>query len=78
VDPPVASARAGVVEVIDLTMRFGSVQALAGVSFRLEPGTFYALLGPSGCGKTTLLRLLAGFEHPTSGRILIGDQDVAL
>jgi spermidine/putrescine transport system ATP-binding protein len=77
VDPPVASARAGVVEVIDLTMRFGSVQALAGVSFRLEPGTFYALLGPSGCGKTTLLRLLAGFEHPTSGRILIGDQDVA-
>jgi spermidine/putrescine transport system ATP-binding protein len=58
-------------------MRFGAVQALAGVSFRLEPGTFYALLGPSGCGKTTLLRLLAGFEQPTSGRILIGDRDVA-
>jgi spermidine/putrescine transport system ATP-binding protein len=66
-----------VVEVVDLTMRFGEVQALAGVSFRLEPGTFYALLGPSGCGKTTLLRLLAGFERPTSGRIIIGDEDVA-
>ena len=75
--PSGASSRAGVVEVVDLTMRFGAVQALAGVSFRLEPGTFYALLGPSGCGKTTLLRLLAGFEHPTSGRILIGDEDVA-
>ncbi len=71
------ASRAGVVEVVDLTMRFGTVQALAGVSFRLEPGTFYALLGPSGCGKTTLLRLLAGFEHPTGGRILIGDEDVA-
>jgi spermidine/putrescine transport system ATP-binding protein len=75
--PQAASGRAGVVEVIDLTMRFGTVQALAGVSFRLEPGTFYALLGPSGCGKTTLLRLLAGFERPTTGRILIGDEDVA-
>ncbi len=75
--PPPGSGRAGVVEVVDLTMRFGTVQALAGVSFRLEPGTFFALLGPSGCGKTTLLRLLAGFEHPTSGRILIGDEDVA-
>jgi spermidine/putrescine transport system ATP-binding protein len=75
--PPPAEGRAGVVEVVDLTMRFGAVQALAGVSFRLEPGTFYALLGPSGCGKTTLLRLLAGFQLPTSGRILIGDQDVA-
>ncbi len=65
------------VEVVDLRKSFGSVDALAGVSFRLEPGTFYALLGPSGCGKTTLLRLLAGFEHPTSGSILIGDADVA-
>jgi spermidine/putrescine transport system ATP-binding protein len=75
--PPPGSGRAGVVEVVDLTKSFGNVQALAGVSFRLEPGTFYALLGPSGCGKTTLLRLLAGFEQPTTGRILIGDEDVA-
>jgi spermidine/putrescine transport system ATP-binding protein len=75
--PSIGSGRAGVVEVVDLTMRFGEVQALAGVSFRLEPGIFYALLGPSGCGKTTLLRLLAGFEHPTSGRIILGEEDVA-
>lgn len=74
---PSATTRTGVVEVMDLTKRFVAAQALAGVSFRLEPGTFYALLGPSGCGKTTLLRLLAGFEQPTSGRILIGDEDVA-
>ena len=73
-----STGRAGVVEVVDLTMRFGAVQALAGVSFRLEPGTFFALLGPSGCGKTTLLRLLAGFEQPTSGRVpASADQDVA-
>ncbi|MBX3030772.1 MAG: ABC transporter ATP-binding protein [Chloroflexi bacterium] len=75
--PRTPPGRSGVVEVVDLRKRFGDVQALAGVSFRLEPGTFYALLGPSGCGKTTLLRLLAGFEQPDQGSILIGDEDVA-
>jgi spermidine/putrescine transport system ATP-binding protein len=69
--------RAGVVEVVDLAKQFGQVAALDGVSFRLEPGTFFALLGPSGCGKTTLLRLIAGFEIPDRGEILINGQPVA-
>ena len=51
--------------------------AVAGVSFALEAGEFFALLGPSGCGKTTLLRLLAGFEAANQGRILIDGQDMA-
>jgi putrescine transport system ATP-binding protein len=51
--------------------------AVAGVSFDLAAGAFFALLGPSGCGKTTLLRLLAGFERPDAGRILIDGQDMA-
>jgi len=54
-----------------------SAPAVAGVSFALAAGEFFALLGPSGCGKTTLLRLLAGFEQPDAGRILIDGQDMA-
>jgi spermidine/putrescine transport system ATP-binding protein len=69
--------RDGVVEVVGLTKRFGDVTAVEDVSFRLEPGTFFALLGPSGCGKTTLLRMLAGFEQPTAGQIFINDEPVA-
>jgi spermidine/putrescine transport system ATP-binding protein len=69
--------RDGVVEVVGLTKRFEHVTAVDGVSFRLEPGTFFALLGPSGCGKTTLLRMLAGFEQPTAGEIFINDEPVA-
>jgi len=78
--PEVAAPRErrdGVVEVVRLTKRFGDITAVEEVSFRLEPGTFFALLGPSGCGKTTLLRMLAGFEQPTSGQIYINDQPVA-
>lgn len=52
------------------------VRAVESVSFRLEPGELVTLLGPSGCGKTTVLRILSGFEQPTSGRILIGETDV--
>ncbi len=52
------------------------VAAVAGVSFNIEPGELVTLLGPSGCGKTTVLRMLSGFEQPTSGRIMIGDTDV--
>ncbi|MBR1419199.1 MAG: ABC transporter ATP-binding protein [Synergistaceae bacterium] len=52
------------------------VKAVDNVSFRLEPGELVTLLGPSGCGKTTVLRMLSGFEQPTSGRIMIGDNDV--
>src|SRR5712692_5383109 len=59
-----------------VTKRFGGVAAVDDVSLAVGSGEFFALLGPSGCGKTTLLRLLAGFETPDAGRILIDGQDM--
>jgi putative spermidine/putrescine transport system ATP-binding protein len=56
---------------------FGSMAALAGLNLKIEPGELLALLGPSGCGKTTALRLLAGFDQPTSGSVLVDGQDVS-
>ena len=60
-----------------ITKRFGKVAAVDNVNLDIREGEFFALLGPSGCGKTTLLRMLAGFETPTEGRILIDGKDVA-
>jgi len=65
------------VELVDVTKRFGEFVAVDGLSVRVEPGEFLSLLGPSGCGKTTTLRMLAGFEEPTSGEILISGQSVS-
>jgi spermidine/putrescine transport system ATP-binding protein len=59
-----------------VTKRFGSVRAVNNVSFSVKRGEFFSLLGPSGCGKTTLLRLIAGFEQPDAGRILLDGQDI--
>jgi putrescine transport system ATP-binding protein len=56
---------------------FGAVRAVDGVSLDIRAGEFFALLGPSGCGKTTLLRMLAGFEAPDEGRILLDGNDIA-
>src|SRR5271165_617299 len=56
---------------------FGSFRAVDGVSLDIRAGEFFALLGPSGCGKTTLLRMLAGFETPDAGRILLNGRDIA-
>ena len=53
-----------------------AVRALNDVSISIREGEFFTLLGPSGCGKTTLLRLIAGFEMPTSGQILLSGQDI--
>ena len=60
----------------DVTCRFGPVAAVDGVSFTVRQGELLTLLGPSGCGKTTTLRLVAGLELPSSGRIVIGGEDV--
>ena len=63
--------------VIDhVSKSFGKVVALSDVSLEIGDGELFFLLGPSGCGKTTLLRCLGGFEQPTAGRILLGDEDV--
>src|SRR5271163_307651 len=55
---------------------FGTFTAVKGVDFRVDHGSFFVILGPSGCGKTTTLRMIAGLELPTSGRILLDGEDV--
>jgi iron(III) transport system ATP-binding protein len=64
------------VEFRNVTKRYGTVAAVGDVSFTIEPGTLVTLLGPSGCGKTTTLRLIAGLEIASEGRILIAGEDV--
>ncbi len=62
--------------VKNLTKKFGSVTALNNISLEIKNNEMFALLGPSGCGKTTLLRIIAGFEYPDSGEVLINDSDL--
>jgi len=67
----------GEIELSKLTKQFDVVTAVAGIDLHIPAGEFFSLLGPSGCGKTTTLRMIAGFEEPTSGEILLDGTDVA-
>jgi spermidine/putrescine transport system ATP-binding protein len=66
----------GRVELVSLTKRFAEI-AVDSIDLTIASGEFFSLLGPSGCGKTTTLRMIAGFEQPTAGRILLDDVDVS-
>jgi spermidine/putrescine ABC transporter ATP-binding subunit len=65
-----------IIRIEDLHKNFGPIRALRGVSLDIVQGEIVTLLGPSGCGKTTLLRTIAGFERPASGRVLLEGRDV--
>ena len=65
------------VRIENVTKKFGNFTAVNNISLDIYEREFYSLLGPSGCGKTTLLRMLAGFEIPTSGRIIIDGEDMS-
>jgi len=60
----------------NVSKRYGKVLALDNVSFSVKKGEFFSLLGPSGCGKTTLLKIVAGFERPDTGRVLLDGEDI--
>ena len=72
-----ATGTPALVQLEEVSKRFANIAAVDCVSLTIREGEFFALLGPSGCGKTTLLRLLAGFETPDSGRILLDGKDIA-
>jgi len=75
--PAKTPASSADVELLGVTKRFGPVVAVDRLDLRIARGAFYSLLGPSGCGKTTTLRMIAGFDQPTEGEVLIAGQPVA-
>src|SRR5665213_3792674 len=74
---PALAADTPLLRIDAVVKKFGNLRAVDGLSLDIRAGEFFALLGPSGCGKTTLLRMLAGFEAPDQGRILLGGEDIA-
>jgi putrescine transport system ATP-binding protein len=76
-EPPRASADMPLLRIDGVVKRFGGFTAVDKLSLDIRAGEFFALLGPSGCGKTTLLRMLAGFETPDAGKIMLGGRDIA-
>ena len=79
IDPaaPAAPADGIAVRLEGVVKRFGEVVAVDGVDLEVREGEFFSMLGPSGSGKTTCLRMIAGFEHPDAGRIVLGGEDVS-
>jgi len=75
--PAVVAAEMPLLRIEGVTRKFGAFRAVDNLSLDIRAGEFFALLGPSGCGKTTLLRMLAGFETPDEGRILLDGNDIA-
>jgi spermidine/putrescine transport system ATP-binding protein len=67
----------GEVQLVDLVKHFGDVVAVDGLNLKMPSGEFFSMLGPSGCGKTTTLRMIAGFERPTGGMILLDGVDMS-
>lgn len=67
----------GEVRLVDLVKRFGDFTAVDGINLDMPSGEFFSMLGPSGCGKTTTLRMIAGFERPSEGQILLDGEDMA-
>ena len=74
--PDSAAAKTGDLKLSSITKRFGDFLAVDDLDLVIPKGSFFALLGPSGCGKTTTLRMIAGLEEPTSGKIYLGDTDL--
>jgi putrescine transport system ATP-binding protein len=77
IEPPVVAADLPLLRIDAVVKKFGGFTAVDHLSLDIRAGEFFALLGPSGCGKTTLLRMLAGFETPDAGQILLGGKDIA-
>ena len=75
--PPQEAEDIPLLRIDAIVKKFGAVRAVDRLSLDIKAGEFFALLGPSGCGKTTLLRMLAGFETPDQGRILLDGEDIA-
>jgi iron(III) transport system ATP-binding protein len=72
-----AASQGAALEVNDLRIRYGDVEAVKGISFTIRPGEFLTLLGPSGCGKTTTLRCIAGLESPSAGTIVLDGKEIS-
>jgi putrescine transport system ATP-binding protein len=76
-EPQLTAVETPLLRIDAVVKKFGAVRAVDRLSLDIRAGEFFALLGPSGCGKTTLLRMLAGFETPDEGRILLDGKDIA-
>ena len=77
IEPWTDSSQKAYIEIKNVTKKFGDFTAIDNLSLDIYKNEFFSLLGPSGCGKTTLLRMLAGFEKPTEGTILLDGEDIS-